>query len=459
MFGLFAPQCPVSVREKVWVEQRLAWLVDQFGVDRMLKVPFVLPTTEYFPEPYHGARGDVRGVMDRVCQYMGVDPGRLDLKLYEAHEEPDAAGAYERGERPKIRISERQFEDRERLIATLAHEVSHELLLGGNLLTGEEPDHEPLTDLLMVFLGMGIFRANTAVQDRVSRAGAFGEWTIHSQGYLTANICGYAFAVLAWLRDERDPPWVAYLGLDALGGFKRGQRYLAKTRDSLIRPDNMRDPALRGRVSEPLVAATRGTPGERLAGMMELRLRGDTGRGAIDAFISALKQSNPHLQCEAAEALAAAGPAGAAAAVELLAGLQDHQAEVRQNCAWALGALQPPLATVGRHDTTVLEELTLLLEDEEPEVALAAADALRCYGNEGAEAAPGLMRPLARSIVECRYSHLDRLLAALTAMVPQAADFLQGHLVEYDTEILGRALAALAEFATPSEPPDGGAGK
>lgn len=33
MFGWFAPQCPVDVAAKRWVEDRLHWLSDQFGRD------------------------------------------------------------------------------------------------------------------------------------------------------------------------------------------------------------------------------------------------------------------------------------------------------------------------------------------------------------------------------------------------------------------------------------------
>jgi len=48
------------------------------------------------------------------------------------------------------------------LIGTTAHEVAHVLLLADGRISREEPDMEPFTDLLTVYLGLGIFTANTA---------------------------------------------------------------------------------------------------------------------------------------------------------------------------------------------------------------------------------------------------------------------------------------------------------
>ena len=46
------------------------------------------------------------------------------------------------------------------LIAAIAHELGHVLLLGGGLISATRRDGEPLTGLVTVYLGMGIFTAN-----------------------------------------------------------------------------------------------------------------------------------------------------------------------------------------------------------------------------------------------------------------------------------------------------------
>ena len=52
VFGWFAPAAPVGAREKAWVEVRMGWLADQFGIDKLRKAEVVLPTEQYFPDAY-----------------------------------------------------------------------------------------------------------------------------------------------------------------------------------------------------------------------------------------------------------------------------------------------------------------------------------------------------------------------------------------------------------------------
>jgi hypothetical protein len=44
MLGWFLPKCPLATREKTWVEWRMRWLADQFGIDRLLRARVILPT-------------------------------------------------------------------------------------------------------------------------------------------------------------------------------------------------------------------------------------------------------------------------------------------------------------------------------------------------------------------------------------------------------------------------------
>jgi hypothetical protein len=50
------------------------------------------------------------------------------------------------------------------LVATVAHELGHLILLSDGHIDRSAADHEPMTDLLTVFLGLGIFTANSAAQ-------------------------------------------------------------------------------------------------------------------------------------------------------------------------------------------------------------------------------------------------------------------------------------------------------
>jgi hypothetical protein len=52
MFGLFRPTCPCDAEAKRWLEDRLRWLSSQFGLHILLERPIILPTDEFFPDPY-----------------------------------------------------------------------------------------------------------------------------------------------------------------------------------------------------------------------------------------------------------------------------------------------------------------------------------------------------------------------------------------------------------------------
>src|SRR4051794_18568763 len=82
MFGWFEPTCPCDPEAKRWVETRLEWLSQEFGLHILLERPIVLPTQEFFPDAWDGSPKAVRRLFRRVCQYMEVDPDTVEVKLY-----------------------------------------------------------------------------------------------------------------------------------------------------------------------------------------------------------------------------------------------------------------------------------------------------------------------------------------------------------------------------------------
>src|SRR5438105_1191598 len=57
---LFRPSCPCDPAAKAWVEERLQWLTEEFEDSAFTGRPLVLPTPEFFPDPYDGSRKAVR---------------------------------------------------------------------------------------------------------------------------------------------------------------------------------------------------------------------------------------------------------------------------------------------------------------------------------------------------------------------------------------------------------------
>ncbi len=245
MFGWFKSpaRCPVEPAAKDWIERRLAWLTEQFGWDRLQAAEVILPRPEYFPDPYDGTEEDVRVLLDRVCSYVAIEPQTVELELYEdrnpVHDERgrvSTAGLYdERDGKYHIWVEMNQLDDVLALVATMAHELGHVLLLGQGRISPEAEDHEPLTDLLTVFLGLGVFSANAVIRERYWDAGNVSGWSMGRQGYLTMPMYGYALALFAWVRDEAAPAWASELRGDVHAAFTEGLRYLHETGESAFR--------------------------------------------------------------------------------------------------------------------------------------------------------------------------------------------------------------------------------
>jgi hypothetical protein len=233
--------CPVQPVEQDWIERSMDWFVTEFGTER-LHGEVVLPTDDFFPGAYRGTREDIAAVLRRLCAHMRIDPGRLDLEYDTADDNPElsahipihsqwagAAGHYRvRDGRPVIGIRDDQAARPMALVATIAHELGHVLLLGDGRISAEREDHEPLTDLLTIFFGLGIFSANASFEYSRDVRGAYRYTRTSRSGYLTEPMYGYGLARYAWLRGDTDPAWARYLDTNPRAFLKRGLRYLTQ---------------------------------------------------------------------------------------------------------------------------------------------------------------------------------------------------------------------------------------
>jgi hypothetical protein len=248
MFG-FPSQLPVSEEERLWVDQGFPRLEKLLGRRRMLDAPVILPTAEHFPDHYDKTPAALEKLLKRVCGYMEVDRKTVELDIFpdEAQELQEMlpawrgqsagnAGAYfhpqpERGGAAKgmlIAIRATQLEDPLSLVATVAHELGHVILLGGGLLDHKTPDHEPMTDLLTVFLGLGIFTANSSERFKQFQDDQRQGWSMQRLGYLPQDVFGYALAKFAAERAERKPKWADFLSTNVRAYFKRSAAWLEK---------------------------------------------------------------------------------------------------------------------------------------------------------------------------------------------------------------------------------------
>ena len=192
----------------------MKWLVGEFGREVLFR-PIVIPA-EVIPRDYDGSEQAGRVLCEQIARRMDVQPERIDLAFDLIEEGRPArgplritrqrSGEWARGEqRNRIRLAPELMADPVALVAVFAHEVGHELLLGARRVEVTRPDHEPLTDLLTVFYGLGIFTANASFEVRRHPSGR-GKQPL-ARGYLREDALAKAMTHYALLRGERHPVW------------------------------------------------------------------------------------------------------------------------------------------------------------------------------------------------------------------------------------------------------------
>ena len=254
----FSPKLPISEEERRWIDQGFARLEKMLGRRRMLEAEVIQPAAEYFPDPYDKTPAALEKLFQRVCGYMQVDRSGIELEIFpdeehELHEilpswqtkSAGPAGLYfhpnvhsgdvhqeagQQAEKRRMVVAVRatQLDDPLSLVATVAHELGHVILLGGGLLNHQAPDHEPLTDLLTVFLGLGIFTANSSERFKQYQDDRRQGWSMQRLGYLPQEVFGYALAKFALERGELKPKWASHLSTNVRAYFKSSCAWLAK---------------------------------------------------------------------------------------------------------------------------------------------------------------------------------------------------------------------------------------
>lgn len=252
----FSPKVPISDEQRMWVDEGFKRLERLLGRRRMLEAKTVEPTAEDFRDPYDKTPEAVERLFSRVCGYMRVDRSSVELEIFQDETEElreilpswrggggtQAAGLYlhaherdratdDAEERMVVAIRSTMLKDPMSLVATVAHELGHVILLGGDLMSPKTPDHEPMTDLLTVFLGLGIFSANSAARFKQFQSDRHIGWSMQRLGYLPEKVFGYALARFAIERGENEAEWARHLSPNVRSDFKNSKRWLTKNPD------------------------------------------------------------------------------------------------------------------------------------------------------------------------------------------------------------------------------------
>lgn len=457
MFSLFAPRCPLETAEKAWVERRMSWLADRLGLERMLKAPAVVPTDDFFPDDYHADDASAQVCFKRVCGYIGVDPATLTLIIVPAENMLGIAGLYFKKEHPEfpttrnrshILISESNLEKPEQLVAVLAHEIAHEILLGNGHLTEDALDHEQVTDLLTVFLGFGVFNANVTLAESYWNYNNSYAWSIGKFGYLPASIFGYALAQFAHVRGETSPSWAYHLRPDAWGTFKAGLRYVRKTGDTLFHPNTAGRKWTIPTVDELIERLTHRNPSFRMGALWDVHDFAIFDPRLVPHIVHCLDDGDMAARQEAVRTFKPFGPHAAAAVPRLLEMVQGLD-ELWPDAIATLSALKAEPDRVIPEIVRLLRrppvEFAMKVQSRQNSKTVLLVKALQAYGLEAvAIAIPALIEALGQAAATA--GSVDEVLQAVHELVPDPQEAVRAHF-SHDPELLRTVLWELKRLA------------
>lgn len=235
LFGKSSPRkCPIPKASQKWIETAFPFLVSLYGEEKIKHKKVLIPHYTDFPIRYDGGSKSAWDTLEIIAIQMEVDPDSIMLDIYadgttsvstgsptgdkfflgsyedagDTDPNPPYRGRQKDG-KLHIMLEEQKLSFPERLVAYIAHEIARMRLM-------ESPhpgDDHQLADLTTMMLGLGVFNSNASF------------YTIR-KGYVLQREWGYALALFAQLRREKDPAWAKHLTPNIRSDFSKSQAYL-----------------------------------------------------------------------------------------------------------------------------------------------------------------------------------------------------------------------------------------
>lgn len=256
MFGLFRSKPVLDENSTEWLFHAYAWALGNFGSkifhqDTIL----VTPTNRHFPDKSFDTQEEkISAAFGRVRDYAGMQGWPCELTALTPDMEPppppNISSVTPRGPQGTVLI----HEDSQSipiafdpglvrkplvLIAAFAQQLAYHLsraikedIPGGEDLRG------PASDLLAVFMGFGLFLANSAMT--VCRGGCSGCAPVQKLGYLTEAEFVYALAIFCILKDIQNTEVEPHLKNTLQPYFRKAIKEIKETRgDEILRLRNL----------------------------------------------------------------------------------------------------------------------------------------------------------------------------------------------------------------------------
>ncbi|PHS12457.1 MAG: hypothetical protein COA78_08265 [Blastopirellula sp.] len=437
MFGFFTPKCPVDDNTKAWIETGLVCLVEEFGMERLLRSEMVM-IDDLLPESFDSTEESVRNLTDELCRKLQINPNEIELKFVSEEELSGANSLYkQQPEGAVIHLAKDQTEDAGRLIEILCSDLCHHIILEGERNHPVPFDSARLSELLMAMLGFGEICANSDLSPSSPMMANTDttKKTIKRSVTLTPHNYGYALALCAWIRNDEIRDWSHLLGLDAESSLKQGVKFLQKTDDVLIQREKTVE-LIKHSDHELLRNLQEKSDSLKIATIWELQHRLLATPECISASLLAMKDPNFLVRLEAVTLLGIIKIDSGDITSALLHALEDRRSEVRASAVKTIGEIRC-------NSEKVVPALCEMLEDEDRLVVNNTVIVLSKFGPLADHELRQVLHVLNQALVQCDYNLSDRALFTLTKICDDPAVALDQYYEERDEELHRMALDAL----------------
>jgi hypothetical protein len=202
VLGFFKPKLPIDQDEFDWLLACFKWFGKEFGgLEAMRTTQLVVPDAAFFPAVSAKGHALAAHYFDHTKTLAGMADWQCDLIEGASEREwrvsaglglrhltkspPLGSFGYQNG-RYQITYNPAELDRPESLIATFAHELAHYLIhTASTRPPGGTALGEHATDVTAVFMGFGVFMANTAKSFEQFQNFEEQGWQMRPQGYLS----------------------------------------------------------------------------------------------------------------------------------------------------------------------------------------------------------------------------------------------------------------------------------
>lgn len=236
------PKPTVTPEDQEWVEDAFIWFESQYGREYLKNLTIIEPTQSFFPRKFTGIEEDAYFLLEQCMTYMDIKDAEVDLYFFsdapilfdseEMRAEIDSTdnlsthteGLYRESDAGKFEIGleRNMLRNPGRMIAAIAHELSHLILLGERRI---DENDEFLTDLNCIALGFGIFTSNHLFSyDQWQGVNKQG-WEMKSLGYLPLQVAAYALALFNHYQSNTSD-WHRHLNPDVKKQYDKNLNFI-----------------------------------------------------------------------------------------------------------------------------------------------------------------------------------------------------------------------------------------